>query len=56
MQVDLTVDEIKTLLDILNYSLVSCSVENVGEQVDITAESVQTLVAKLQKTLDAGKP
>ena len=53
MKIDLTEEEIKVITEILKYSLVGCSVEGISDQINITADGVQELVAKLEKVQSA---
>ena len=49
MNIELTEEEIKIITEILKYSLGSCPVESISNQVNISADGVQELVAKLEK-------
>jgi Mn-dependent DtxR family transcriptional regulator len=49
MNINLSEEELKTIVEILTYSLGSCPVESISDKVNISADSVQELVAKLEK-------
>ena len=49
MNVELDGDEVKALLEILKFSLGSCPLESVTDEVAISAGSVEDLIAKLEK-------
>ena len=51
MKVELTEDEVKTISDILKYSLGSCPVESIGDRVQISTDKVEDLAAKLEQAL-----
>ncbi len=53
MNVELSEDQVKTLVEILKYSLDACAIENITEKVPISQESVQDIIAKLER---AGVP
>ena len=49
MKIELTEEEVKIITEILKFSLGSCPVEGISDQVNISAEGVQELVTKLEK-------
>jgi hypothetical protein len=52
-QVELDDKEMKTLIEILKYSLDNCPVESIGKELNITNDKVEDLVAKLGKALES---
>ncbi len=49
MQIDLDEREVKTIVEILKFSLGSCPIESISDQVAISADAVQELIAKIEK-------
>jgi hypothetical protein len=49
VNIELTEEEIRIITEILKYSLDSCPVESMSNQVNISADGVRELVAKLEK-------
>ena len=45
MKIELTEEEIKVIAEILKYSLGSCPVESISDQVSVSVEGVQELKA-----------
>ena len=50
-QVGLDDEEMKTLIEILKYSLDNCPIESISQELDITGDKVEDLVTKLEKAL-----
>lgn len=50
-QVEFSYEEVKILIEILRFSLDNCPVESITNEVDITGDKVQDLIAKLEKAL-----
>jgi len=50
-QVGLDDEEMKTLIEILKYSRDNCPIESISQELDITGDKVEDLVAKLEKAL-----
>lgn len=50
-QVELLNEEIKTLIEILKYSLDYCPIEGISYEITISKDEIQNLIAKLEKTL-----
>ena len=48
-QVGLGDEEVKTPIEALRYSLDSCPLESLSEEIDITGEKVEDIIAKLEK-------
>lgn len=51
MNVELSYEEAKTIVELLKFSLDSCPIESISHEVDITSDKVQDLITKLEKTL-----
>lgn len=51
LQVKLSDEEVKTLIEILKYSLDYCPIEGIGYDVSITRDGVQNLIVKLESVL-----
>jgi len=49
MILDLSDEEVKTIIDILKYSQDYCPIESVSDRVDITIDRVQELIVKLEQ-------
>jgi hypothetical protein len=45
-------NEIKSLIDILGFSLEVCPIESVGQEIKITRELVANLIIKLEKSIE----
>ncbi len=50
VRLELSEDQLKTVLEILKYSLDACAVESISDKVTISQESVQEIIAKLEET------
>ena len=53
MKLELETDEVKTIIEILKYSVDSCSIESITNEVNITVNGVEDLIQKLQKDMQA---
>jgi hypothetical protein len=51
IEVEFSDEEVKTLIEILKYSLDYCPIEGISYGVNITRDEVQNLIAKLEKAL-----
>jgi len=51
MKLELVTDEVKTIIEILRYSADNCPVESISEELDITFDKVEDLIAKLEEAL-----
>jgi len=50
-QVGLGDEEVKTLVEILKYAVNYCPLESISEELNITGDKVEDLIARLEKTL-----
>jgi len=50
-QVGLGDEEVKTLIEILKYAVDYCPLESISEELNITGDKVEDLIAKLEKAL-----
>jgi len=50
-KVGLSDEEVKTLIEILKYAVDYCPFESISEELNITGDKVQDLIAKLEKAL-----
>lgn len=46
-------EEVKTLIEILKYSLDYCPLESISEELNINGEKVEDLIARLEKALQS---
>jgi hypothetical protein len=53
MKVELGTDEVKTIIEILKYSVDSCPIESISTEVDITVNGVEDLIQKLTDALQS---
>jgi hypothetical protein len=51
MKLELSSEEVKTIVEILKYSIDSCPVESISDKVDISIAKLQDLILKLEATL-----
>jgi hypothetical protein len=50
-QVGLGDEEVKILVEILKYAVDYCPLESLSEEVNITGEKIEDIIAKLEKAL-----
>ena len=53
MKLDLKTDEVKTIIEILRYSVDNCPVESITKEVEISVDGVEDLVQKLRNALQS---
>jgi hypothetical protein len=53
MQLELGTDEVKTIIEILRYSLDNCPIESISKELNITNDKVEDLIAELGKALES---
>ena len=53
MKLELGTDEIKTIIEILRYSVDNCPVESITNEVEISVDGVEDLVQKLEDALQS---
>lgn len=53
MKLELGTDEIKTIIEILRYSVDNCPVESITNEVEISVDGVEDLVQKLRNALQS---
>ncbi len=54
MKIELSEDEAKIISEILRYSLGSCPVESISDQVHISTDKVEDLAARLEQAVKRG--
>lgn len=52
-KVELGDEEMKTVIEILKYSLDYCPLESISEELEISHEKVEDIIAKLEKALSS---
>lgn len=52
MKLDLDETEVRTLIELLRYSLDSCPVESIGSGVRISAIGIEGIIGKLEQALE----
>ena len=50
-QVKLVDEEVKTLIEILKYTVDYCPLESISEELNITRDRVEDLIAKMEKAI-----
>ena len=53
MKLELGTDEVKTIIEILRYSVANCPVESITNEVEISVDGVEDLVQKLRNALQS---
>ncbi len=53
MKLELGTDEVKTIIEILKYSVDNCPVESITNEVEISVDGVEDLVQKLKNALQS---
>jgi hypothetical protein len=53
MKLELGTDEVKTIIEILRYSVDNCPVESITNEVEISVDGVEDLVQKLRNALQS---
>jgi len=53
MKLELGTDEVKTIIEILRYSVNNCPVESITNEVEISVDGVEDLVQKLRNALQS---
>jgi hypothetical protein len=51
MTLELETDEVKTIIEILRYSVDNCPVESITNEVEISVDGVEDLIQKLRNAL-----
>lgn len=54
MKLELDDLDVKTIIEVLKYSLESCPIESISDQVSISSDGIEELIEKLEWTLEQG--
>jgi hypothetical protein len=52
INLELEDDEIRSLVDILRFSLEVCPIESVGQEVKVTRDLIENLILKFEKSIE----
>ena len=51
--IDLSEEEIKIITAILQFSIAACPLDSVSQEVEVDAEKIEKLIAKMEKGLQS---